>query len=108
MIHDQGDMIGKCVQIREVSSEFNYAFCWHKLNFPVFHLKSIVFLVGVFKHWSSEIFYKVFSYFSIDSIEANVESAEVHVERASEQLQRAAYYQVDSVCSYYWAIMEQA
>lgn len=26
-----------------------------------------------------------------------MESAEVHVERASEQLQRAAYYQVNSV-----------
>lgn len=29
-----------------------------------------------------------------DSIEANVESAEVHVEHGTEQLQRAAYYQV--------------
>lgn len=29
-----------------------------------------------------------------DSIEANVESSEVHVERGTEQLQRAAYYQV--------------
>lgn len=36
--------------------------------------------------------------FPVDSIEANVESAEVHVERASEQLQRAAYYQVNSMC----------
>lgn len=30
-----------------------------------------------------------------------MESAEVHVERASEQLQRAAYYQVNSVCLHY-------
>ncbi|KAG8143252.1 hypothetical protein E2320_000516 [Naja naja] len=35
-------------------------------------------------------------FFSIDSIEANVENAEVHVENANEQLQRAAYYQKKS------------
>lgn len=33
-----------------------------------------------------------------DSIEANVESAEVHVERGTDQLQRAAYYQVQEPC----------
>lgn len=33
-----------------------------------------------------------------DSIEANVESAEVHVERGTEQLQHAAYYQVQQCC----------
>lgn len=65
----------------------------------MFCTKSVAFLF-FFKHQNSEFFYK-FSYFSIDSIEANVESAEVHVERASEQLQRAAYYQVNYTCLHY-------
>lgn len=98
MIHDQGDMIGKCIWIVSFSW-FSYMFCQHGLNFSVFCIKSIVILAKIFRNTEALKYFAMSSpVFSIDSIEANVESAEVHVERASEQLQRAAYYQVNSVC----------